>query len=1231
MSAPLNYRLGFDVGERSVGFAAVEYDVQGYPLKFLAIGSYLHDGGMDPTTNKNPKSRKETRGVARRTMRMRRQKIKRLKKTDKVLRELGYQVSHYTDEPQTYEAWYSRRLLATQKISSEELNDHMVRAVRHMARHRGWRNPWWSLTQLESASAEPSETFVQMFEKAQERWADELILPVEETTLGMLGALSDDNKVLLRPRSYTVKGLKKSQKKEIQTPQKGLRLQGEEPILFAQVRQEDILRELRIICERQGISDQYEKLREALFEQIRPHVPQENVGRDPLNRSQYRALRASLEFQRFRILDALANLRVREGRYAKRPLSAEERTAAWEFLRDYRDQKNAPTWGDVAEAMGIEPALLVAPVIDEVRLNKAPYFSSLVVVEKKLKEKFKGKLKKKSEIYKWWVEASVESRGLLIRVLADATNATLDEASEAGLLDLIESLPEEEREVLDDLSFETGRAAYSADTLRKLADYMEEHLEQGIGVHEARKAVFGVDDNWQPPKATLEEATGQPTVDRVLTIVRRVALSAQRQWGDPAEIMVEYARTGLMGPAQLAEVKREIAKNRKERDRIRQDLKDDGVAEPKKRHIMAHRIVQDQNCQCMYCGTMISAKTCELDHIVPRAAGGSSRRENLAGVCRACNAAKGGRMFADWAADNPRGVTLKDTLHRLRKWEPFKEDDKRRLLKLIERRLKQSVESPEQIDERSLAPTAYAATAIRERLRRHFEDDAKPIPRKDVVKAYAGGLTRESRRAGLIDEKLLLRGSRDKSRLDVRHHAIDAAVLTMLNVSVARTLEERRLMKRERDMSVRDNGWRDYTGTAEDKPKFVQWKQAAGEMADLLIDAVDQDSIAVINPLRLRPQNGAVHDDTIYPVVERPIGEEWDKAMIKRVVDPSIYIAMVGAWGLEKNQPADDTRPLGLKDGKQLTAKDSVSLFAEFRRLGEGWKEATIEKITDKSISQALLHLLQESGGKSLPKDDKRVLSLEDGTCLEANSRILLYSDAAAIMTPRGGAKIGNSIHHARLYAWRNEDGKIEMGMQRVFGAEFPWLMSESGVKDVFKVPIHRGSQSYRDLQDGVREQIESGAAVEIGWITQGDEIIINPAEVQEHMTNSAFKSFIGTYQEKRWKVSGISEPSKIAIKPLYMSAEGWKDLYNQAEDEKLKKDILKIFGLRTEKSKKPGEEDKIISANPSLLSVSSLLALPGTKIIRRNHLGFPRWRGVGRPVSLDIQRAAREALEGKK
>ena len=167
MSEHTKYRIGIDVGDRSVGLAAIEFDDDGFPLSNLAMVTYRHDGGLDPTTNKSPKSRKETRGVALRTMRMRRRKKSRLKDLDKTLRALGYVVPA-CEEPQTYEAWKSRALLATTKVEgAQELGEHLVRAVRHMARHRGWRNPWWTFNQLEIASTAPSDTFANIRERAE--------------------------------------------------------------------------------------------------------------------------------------------------------------------------------------------------------------------------------------------------------------------------------------------------------------------------------------------------------------------------------------------------------------------------------------------------------------------------------------------------------------------------------------------------------------------------------------------------------------------------------------------------------------------------------------------------------------------------------------------------------------------------------------------------------------------------------------------------------------------------------------------------------------------------------------------------------------------------------------------------------------------------------------------------------------------------------------------------------
>ena len=1126
----LNYRIGVDVGDRSVGLAAIEFDDDGFPLKKLAMVTFRHDGGMDPATGKTPKSRKETAGVARRTMRMRRRKKKRLKDLDKKLRDLGYFVPR-DEEPQTYEAWSSRARLAESRFEDpHERGEHLVRAVRHMARHRGWRNPWWSFSQLEEASQEPSETFGRILERAQHEWGERVS---DNATLGMLGALAANNNILLRPRRYehNPKTGKNAEK---------LNVRGQEPILLDKVRQEDVLAELRRICKVQGIEDQYPELAHAVFTQVRPYVPTERVGKDPLQPMKIRASRASLEFQEFRIRDAVANLRIRVGGSERRPLTEEEYDRAVDYLTEYPDSA-PPTWGEVADELEIAENTLIAPVIDDVRLNVAPYDRSSAIVE--------AKLKRKTQARQWWDDdANLDLRSQLILLVSDATDDTARIAENSGLLEVFESWSDEEKQTLQDLKFDSGRAAYSIDTLNKLNAYMHEHR---VGLHEARQNVFGVSDTWRPPRDRLDEPTGQPTVDRVLTIVRRFILDCERAWGRPQKIVVEHARTGLMGPSQRADVLKEIARNRNANERIRQELREGGIEAPNRADIRRNSIIQDQESQCLYCGKEVGVLTAELDHIVPRAGGGSSKRENLAAVCRACNASKGSRPFAVWAGP----ARLERTIQRLRELQAFKTKSKKRMLNAIIRRLKQR-EEDEPIDERSLASTSYAATSIRERLEQHFNDDLPDGFAPVSVDVYGGSLTRESRRAGGIDKSIMLRGQSDKNRFDVRHHAIDAAVMTLLNPSVAVTLEQRRMLKQENDYSSprvqHDNGWRDFIGRGEaSQSKFLYWKKTAVVLADLISEAIAQDTIPVVNPLRLRPQNGSVHKDTVEAVLERTVGDSWTDKQVSRIVDPDTYIAFLSLLGKKKELEADHQRLVSVSAGVKLLAEERVQIFPE---------------------------------------------------------------EAASILTPRGVVKIGDSIHHARLYGWKNQRGDIQVGMLRVFGAEFPWFMRESGVKDILRVPIPQGSQSYRDLAPTVRKNIENDKAVEFGWFTQNDELEIDPFDYIQHGGKDKLARFLSYMPESRWRIDGISMNNKLRIRPNLLSGE---ELPAKVYGKELSEEQYKLL----EETLKTG----------LIIATEGLLSLKSARIVRRNNLGIPRWRGNGHlPTSLDIQRAAAQALEGR-
>ena len=530
----------------------------------------------------------------------------------------------------------------------------------------------------------------------------------------------------------------------------------------------------------------------------------------------------------------------------------------------------------------------------------------------------------------------------------------------------------------------------------------------------------------------------------------------------------------------------------------------------------------------------------------------------MAAVCHYCNSKKKRTLFYDWAGP----VKLQETVDRVRQLEAFKDSKKAKMFKNQIRRLKQT-EADVPIDERSLASTSYAAVAVRERLEQHFNEGLAPDDKSRVVlDVYAGAVTRESRRAGGIDERILLRGERDKNRFDVRHHAIDAAVMTLLNRSVALTLEQRSQLRRafyeleldklDRDQLKPGEDWRNFTGLYEaSQNKFSEWKKAATVLGDLLAEAIEDDAIAVASPLRLRPQNGSVHDDTINAVKKLTLGSAWPADAVKRIVDPEIYLAMKDVLGNLKELPEDSARSLELSDGRYIEADDEVLFF---------------------------------------PKK------------------------AASILTPRGAAEIGNSIHHARLYSWLTKKGELKFGMLRVYGAEFPWLMRESGSRDVLHMPIHPGSQSFRGMQDGVRKAVESGEAVEFGWITQDDELEFDPEDYIAHGGDDELNRLLRVMPERRWRVDGFYNAGTLRIRPALLSAEQLPSELQKKVADKTLSDVEVILLRAVQRG--------------LFVAISGFLPLESLKVIRRNNLGFPRWRGNGNlPTSFEVRSSALRAL----
>ncbi len=850
-------RIGIDVGERSVGFATVEYDDDGWPIEILNSVAHIHDGGMDPGTGKTPQSRLATAGVARRTRRLIRNRRKRLQRLDRVLQQHGFPVP--TDElPQTHGAWLARAHLIDNRMTNAVERDELISlAVRHVARHRGWRNPWWSVERLAQAPT-PTESFLQTLDTAKTNYPDK---DMNARTMGELVSRIVGTGAPIRPTL-------KSQDTTVGA------------LMATQVRQEDSLFELRLIFETQQVPGAVaDSICAAVFSQTKPHIPKDRIGRCALQPDQLRAPLASLEFQEFRIRDAVANLRV--GR-EKRTLTECEHDIAVEMLTSWRDDIR-PRWRDIAEKLDMSARDLVDSSLDGSGGSHAPSDRTSAAVE--------VKFKKNSVVGAWWIAASAPERSELISIITDLSSEDGDMCS-----DSVQELLSQEA-VLEPLAglneaLESGRAAYSQETLDKLNSIMR---DTRCDLHTARKVAFGVDDSWLPPQPSFNDAIEHPTVARVNTLVRRYLMNVVDKWGMPDHVIVEHVRGAFLGPSALAELKNEIRLNTFRRDGVAKLLRVQGIEHPGRTDIKRNECVERQNCVCLYCGSTITLMTCELDHIVPRAGGGSSRLDNLVAVCRSCNTAKGRQPFAVFAAHaHNEAISVHEAQLRVKAWQRVGMTIKSfaRLKANVSRRL--ALSADDETDERSLESTAYAAREMRARIGTFLVEQGKrlDVPAGQVL-VFSGAATSEARKAGRIDDRIRLRKMTRKSRFDRRHHAIDAVVLTSLNLGVAKTLKERSSLQRDNQFTGKDPGWKEYCGTSQgDQSAFGAWRERVGALAELLEAAIRQDDIPVVRQLRLTPRVGSVHADTIQRLVYKSIGDAFSQDEILRLVDRSLYMRL---------------------------------------------------------------------------------------------------------------------------------------------------------------------------------------------------------------------------------------------------------------------------------------------------------------------------------------------------
>ncbi|MCX6420956.1 MAG: HNH endonuclease [Actinobacteria bacterium] len=1094
------YRIGVDVGDRSVGLAAIAYDASGMPTQVLAAVSHIHDGGMDPSTGKSPQSRLATAGVARRARRLVRNRRKRLIKLDEVLVAAGIPVPS-NEIRQQYEAWAARDVLTRAYVKNAEERTRLLSlAIRHMARHRGWRNPWWGYDRL-AAEPSPSEPFTKLLTAAETRFKR----PAGTWTyLGQLVSDVRDVTVAIRPR--TGEGLAKSDAGAV---------------ISERLHQQDTLAELREILAQQRVpNDVAERICKAVFIQEKPHVPVTRIGPCGILSSLPRASSASLEFQEYRVRAAVANLRIKSGAKDSRTLTEVEHDLVVDKLLEWRDPES-PRWIEVAEWLEVPVRDLKRPSIEDGGTSVAPIDRTSRAVE--------AAFKASSAIGTWWDSANTSDRAELVTVITDAITSVTELSGSVGAL--IHDWSEEDAAKLDSLKLDSGRCAYALQTLRQLNEMMR---EMRCDVYTARREAFGLPADWQPPAPTFDDPIEHPAVNRVNALVRRFLMTAVAKWGVPEGVVVEHVRSAFMGPTARAAFEYELRNNTQRRQKVRDELVTQGVANPSRGDQRRYESINRQSGICLYCGNTIGMLDSQLDHIIADSQGGSNRRDNLVAVCATCNSQKGKLPFAVWARSSKReGVSVEQASGRLRAWSRagLTVSQFNALKRDVARRLGLD-EDPEPPEDRSIESTAYAAREMRARIGSFLTAECarRGLAESPAVAVYSGSVTSQARRAGGVDDMMRLRGKETKDRFDRRHHAIDASVLTTLSSSVAVTLRTRQAMRSSDQYTGSEPGWKEFRGASPSEQKrFGAWITQINQLGALLKAAADADEIAVVRPLRLRPSVGAIHKATVEPLHFKAVEEAWSADDILRVCDRRHFQKL---WDLANGGTID----ADVNRAAALGIPDDVDLFP---------------------------------------------------------------SNAAYVKVRGGAAPIGDTIQHARVYAWRTKQG-FGFGVVRVYTGEFPAIGFANPGVNILTHPLPHWSLAIRTANATLRSRILAGEAREIGWLALDDEVEIDVDTLSRG--DSKIADFLGTHPEVRWVLTGFFTAQQLSLAPSLLASEG-------------------IDGST------PEPVARILRDNRVALAPNVVLGSPSCRVVRRTVLGRPRWTHSSLPVSWSPLEEAEKAF----
>lgn len=775
------YRLGLDVGIKSVGWCVLECDENGEPIQINALNSRIFDAAEQPKTGASlAEPRRNARGLRRRI----RRKSFRLERIRKLFIENGIELFETQDDLICLKDEYKN--LDVVKLRSDALDKKLTeaefaRVLYSLARHRGFKS-----NKREGAKDSDEGKLLGSIRKSEEEMRESGMRTRGEQLY---------KKYLMEGKPVHNKG-------------------GDYSMC---VSRDILVKEIELLFEKQKEFGNNFATDENKEKYLDIFLSQRNFDEGPGKGSQYTGSHDVKKCEIYRDEDVAA-----KGTY----------TSEWATIYQKINNLSIICGGDRRRLSNEERQIAVelAKKVDKVtykafrkaiKLDDDYRFSALNYSEKKKSDKKKNEGESKSDVVE--INDVVDSLACedkgdfitaknsnkIVKALNDNLKSDIELIDEIAEIctkykseNLFHSAIAESKIIDGRLDEETieklskidmkGYGHLSLHVLREILPYLEEGMVYSDAMQKAGHNHSEHNFEKQKYLGTKEvyDAIGgvtSPVVKRALSQTVKVIDAVIRQYGSPYAINIELARDMSMSKDERDKLKKENDARAAKNEAIRENIAKLN-AMPNSTNVLKYKLYEEQDHKCAYSMETLDINHLfedgyyEIDHIIPYSRSFDDSFNNKVLVLKREN-------------QNKRNSTPVEYFERIGRdydevlafWKAVYQKRNRKKLEFLQK--KEINES--EWKNRALNDTRYASRMLANLIKDYLLFDEKSKEKYGRVETVKGAITSYLRRFWGVQK---IREDGDK------HHAVDAAIIACVTPKTKNKIERYNQIKESRKM-----------------------------------------------------------------------------------------------------------------------------------------------------------------------------------------------------------------------------------------------------------------------------------------------------------------------------------------------------------------------------------------------------------------------------------------------